>query len=90
MKKIPSTKTIEAKTEKAKLPRLSRKQLAEAVEVILEAKFGAAGVELLPKARALKSMAELRGFILCLFQAETLAPVAIHLALKEILASRGR
>ena len=65
---------------------MSRKLLREGIEVLLEAKFGEAGVALIPKMRVLKTMYELRGFMHCLVNAETLSPVAVHLALKALLS----
>lgn len=44
-----------------KRPRMSRKLLLAGIETMLEAKFGGAGVALIPKVRALNTMYQLRG-----------------------------
>ena len=52
-----------------------REGLLEAIEVVLEGKFGQAGLELLPKIRALKDNAPLRDVAKTLATAESLDPI---------------
>jgi hypothetical protein len=71
-------------------PKLRRGQLLELIEMILEAKFEAAGTDFMPKARSLKTLRELRGLLVCVWQSDSLGPVAMHFALKDLLSRRGQ